>query len=130
MPGVSGPPRLWTSDASAAAPATLWVILSMRAVPDSAAGRDTRALKGPLRAMSTDRFLTLEDVADILNITGSQIYALVRGGELRAVKIGGRGQWRVEREQLEAYIARLYEQTERFIAEHPLTEGDRRATQD
>lgn len=69
------------------------------------------------------RFLQLADVAEILNISGAQVYALVRRGDLRAVKIGGRGQWRVEATELEAYIARLYEESERFVAEHPFTEG-------
>jgi excisionase family DNA binding protein len=65
------------------------------------------------------RFLTLADVADVLNISVSQVYALVRSEDLRAIKIGGRGQWRVEREQLEDYIKRMYEQTSDFIANHP-----------
>ena len=72
--------------------------------------------------MSEPRFLTLADVAEVLNISASQTYALVRSGDLPAIKIGGRGQWRVEREQLESYISRLYDQTRRFVAEHPLTE--------
>ena len=66
------------------------------------------------------RFLTLADVADTLNISASQTYALVRNGELPAIKIGGRGQWRVEAEQLESYISRMYEDTKRFVASHPL----------
>jgi excisionase family DNA binding protein len=70
------------------------------------------------------RFLTLADVADVLNISASQTYALVRSGDLEAVKIGGRGQWRVEREKLEEYIARLYDQTRKFVAEHPFTEEE------
>lgn len=70
--------------------------------------------------MSEPRFLTLADVADVLNISASQTYALVRSGELPAIKIGGRGQWRVERDQLERYIARMYDQTRQFVAEHPL----------
>jgi excisionase family DNA binding protein len=73
--------------------------------------------------MATDRFLTLTDVAEVLNISMSQTYALVRSGELKAIKIGGRGQWRVERPMLESYIAQMYEQTSRFVAEHPLTDG-------
>ncbi|HZB50940.1 MAG TPA: helix-turn-helix domain-containing protein, partial [Mycobacteriales bacterium] len=44
--------------------------------------------------MPEDRFLTLSDVADVLNISASQTYALVRSGALPAIKIGGRGQWR------------------------------------
>jgi excisionase family DNA binding protein len=70
------------------------------------------------------RFLTLADVAEVLNISTSQVYALVRNRELEAIKIGGRGQWRVERDRLEDYIARMYRQTEQFIAEHPFVEAD------
>ena len=70
------------------------------------------------------RFLTLTDVAEILNISASQAYALVRNNELEAIKIGGRGQWRVERDRLEAYISRMYEQTRAFIAEHPFVDAD------
>lgn len=66
------------------------------------------------------RFLQLSDVAEILNISASQAYALVRSGELPAIKIGGRGQWRVEATELEAYIQRCYEQTRSFVAAHPL----------
>jgi excisionase family DNA binding protein len=74
--------------------------------------------------MAEPRFLTLADVAEILNISASQTYALVRSGELEAIKIGGRGQWRVEREKLETYIARMYDQTRQFVAAHPLSEGE------
>jgi excisionase family DNA binding protein len=74
--------------------------------------------------MANDRFLTLADVAEILNISGSQTYALVRSGELEAIKVGGRGQWRVERDKLESYIARMYDETRKFVAEHPFTEAD------
>ncbi len=66
------------------------------------------------------RFLLLSDVADILNISASQAYALVRNEELPAIKIGGRGQWRVERSQLEAYIDRAYTETRAFIRANPL----------
>lgn len=62
----------------------------------------------------TQRFLTLADVTEILNISSQQAYALVRSGELPAIQVGGQGkagQWRVEVDQLEAYIARMYEQT-------------------
>lgn len=65
------------------------------------------------------RFLTLADVADVLNVSATQAYALVRSGELRAIKIGGRGQWRVAEVDLEEYIARMYEQTEQSIRTAP-----------
>jgi excisionase family DNA binding protein len=73
--------------------------------------------------MTEPRFLTLADVAAVLNISDSQTYALVRSGELPAIKIGGRGQWRVEREQLESYIQRMYDQTKQFVADHPFIES-------
>ncbi|MDQ0709395.1 putative DNA-binding transcriptional regulator AlpA [Arthrobacter woluwensis] len=57
------------------------------------------------------RFLTLADVEEILQINSSQAYALVRSGQLKAIRIGGRGVWRVEAEKLEEYIQEQYEQT-------------------
>jgi excisionase family DNA binding protein len=70
------------------------------------------------------RFLTLADVAEILNTSSAQVYALVRRKELRAVKIGGRGQWRVQQVDLEAYIERLYAETEKYVDEHPFAESE------
>jgi len=58
------------------------------------------------------RFLTLADVADVLNVTSRQVYALVRTGDLRGIQIGGRGQWRVETVELEDYIQRQYARTD------------------
>ena len=69
--------------------------------------------------MPQPRFLTLTDVGEILSISAAQTYALVRSGALRAIKVGGRGQWRVEATELEAYIARCYDETSSFIAAHP-----------
>ncbi|HKE50866.1 MAG TPA: helix-turn-helix domain-containing protein [Actinomycetes bacterium] len=67
----------------------------------------------------SQRFLTLADVAEVLNISATQTYALVRRGDLPAIKIGGRGQWRVEQRALEEYIERMYAETERFVTDHP-----------
>ncbi|UAL30745.1 helix-turn-helix domain-containing protein [Nocardioides rotundus] len=64
----------------------------------------------------TPRFLTLADVAEMLNTSQAQVYALVRRGDLPAIKIGGRGQWRVEGVELENYIQRMYAQTRAEIA--------------
>ena len=74
--------------------------------------------------MANERFLTLTDVAEVLNISMSQTYALVRRGELPAIKIGGRGQWRVERDRLEQFIANMYEQTDEFVARHPFPDAE------
>ncbi|MBW8750578.1 MAG: helix-turn-helix domain-containing protein [Propionibacteriales bacterium] len=71
----------------------------------------------------TPRFLTLADVAEILNTTTAQVYALVRRGDLPAIKIGGRGQWRVEATELESYIERAYDDTRAFVKDHPFVEG-------
>ena len=70
------------------------------------------------------RFLTLADVAEVLNTSSAQVYALVRRGDLAAIKIGGRGQWRVEAEQLEAFIQRMYDETRTFVDEHPYEEAE------
>ena len=63
----------------------------------------------------TARFLTLTDVAEVLNVSLSQVKALVRSGDLKGVKIGGRGVWRVENTELEAFIQRMYAQTEESL---------------
>ena len=70
------------------------------------------------------RFLSLADVAEILSISMSQTYALVRNKDIRSVKIGGRGQYRVEREALEEYIQRCYAETEKFLDEHPFSRDE------
>ncbi|MFJ6044498.1 helix-turn-helix domain-containing protein [Brachybacterium paraconglomeratum] len=54
------------------------------------------------------RFMTLEDVQEVLSISSSQAYSLVRSGDLRAIRVGGRKQWRIEEAELEAYIQRSY----------------------
>lgn len=64
------------------------------------------------------RFLTLADTAEVLNISARQAYALVRTGELPAIKIGGSGQWRVERSVLESYIEAKYEEARRLSLWH------------
>jgi excisionase family DNA binding protein len=65
------------------------------------------------------RFIQLSDVSEILDISSTQAYALVRSGELAAIKVGGRGQWRVETTELENYIQRMYSETKTFVDSHP-----------
>ena len=69
------------------------------------------------------RFIQLADVSEILDISSAQAYALVRSGELPAIKVGGRGQWRVEATELENYIQRMYAETKTFVAAHPFGQG-------
>ncbi len=63
------------------------------------------------------RFLTLADVAEQLQINSPQAYALVRSGELKALQVGGRGQWRIEEKMLEQYIEDRYTEAGRMIEE-------------
>lgn len=63
------------------------------------------------------RFLTLDQAAEELATSHSQLYALVRRGDLPALKLGGRGQWRIERAALETYIEEMYAQTKRLVDE-------------
>lgn len=71
------------------------------------------------------RFLTLPDVAEILNTSLAQVTALVRRGELRALKLGGRGQWRVETTELEAFIERMYVETQQQLRQQATPAADR-----
>ncbi|MGP5364412.1 helix-turn-helix domain-containing protein [Brachybacterium tyrofermentans] len=66
--------------------------------------------------------MPLEHIQDVLSISRSQAYALVRTGDLRAIRVGGRGQWRIELTQLEAYIQRAYDTTAAEIATEQTTD--------
>jgi excisionase family DNA binding protein len=68
--------------------------------------------------------MLLSDVAAELSVSDSQVYHMVRSGELPAIKIGGRGQWRVERAKLEEYIQHKYAETANWVAQNPLTDRD------
>jgi excisionase family DNA binding protein len=61
------------------------------------------------------RFLTLRQVAEELNTKDSTIRALIRSGELQALQIGSRGQWRIERAKLEEYITAAYARAAREL---------------
>lgn len=74
------------------------------------------------------RFLLMADVAEQLNVSPSQVYHMVRSGELPAIKIGGRGQWRIEVSKLEEYISRKYLETADWVRNNPL--GSAEATDD
>jgi excisionase family DNA binding protein len=75
------------------------------------------------------RFLQLADVAEILNVSAVQARALVTSGELPAIKVGGRGQWRVEATELEAYIQRKYAETRAIVQARPRREEYRGDTE-
>lgn len=83
-----------------------------------------------MAASGGPRFLTLADVAEILNTSTAQVYALVRRGDLPAIKIGGRGQWRVENSELEAYIQRAYAETRSLLQRDQAEESGRQVPLD
>lgn len=64
-------------------------------------------------ARELGRFLTLADTADVLAISVNQAYALVRSGELAAIKVGSAGHWRIEVSVLQDYIDAKYEENRR-----------------
>ncbi|WP_285726282.1 helix-turn-helix domain-containing protein [Psychromicrobium xiongbiense] len=74
------------------------------------------------------RFLTLADVSEQLQISSPAAYALVRSGELPAIQVGGRGQWRVEETMLEQYIQDRYADTQRLVAQHQAAQNRDPAT--
>jgi excisionase family DNA binding protein len=62
----------------------------------------------PDRRAGERRFLQVADVAEVLSMKHQHVLALLRRGEIRGVQVGGRGQWRGEDVELDAYIDRLY----------------------
>lgn len=62
------------------------------------------------------RFLTIEQVAEELNVGLPMVRSLVKTGELRAFQVGGRRVWRVGVQDLEDYISQAYAVTAERIA--------------
>lgn len=62
------------------------------------------------------RFLTPSQVAEELNVKPNQVHALIKAGELRALQVGGRGMWRIGRQDVEDYIEAAYRRTAERIA--------------
>jgi len=65
------------------------------------------------------RFLKLTQLAEVLSVSEPQAYALVRSGTIPAIKVGGRGQWRIEAEAVEKAIQKMYADTAQFVQDHP-----------
>ncbi|MBX7442915.1 MULTISPECIES: helix-turn-helix domain-containing protein [unclassified Arthrobacter] len=73
--------------------------------------------------LNQSRFLTLAQVADELNVKQSLVQGLIRTGELRALQVGGRGLWRIGRQDVEDYIEQAYRRTAERIAAGELEDG-------
>ncbi|MDO4254154.1 MAG: helix-turn-helix domain-containing protein [Kocuria sp.] len=61
--------------------------------------------------MADAQFYTLSDVAEILNASPAQVRAMVRTGELPAIQIGGRGQWRVQISVFDQWVEQKHQET-------------------
>ena len=76
------------------------------------------------------RYLTLDAVAQYLSVSVPQVYSLVRSGDLPAIKIGGRGVWRVDRKKLDDYLDRLERETAEWAKAHPLNPREKSVPDD
>ena len=63
------------------------------------------------------RFIPLAQMCATLHINRGQGYSLIHTGQIPAIQIGGRGIWRVEVSELEAFIQRQYAATRAKIAD-------------
>ena len=86
--------------------------------------RESKSEEAPA-VITEPRYLKLQDVATYLSVSVPQVYALVRSGNLPAIKIGGRGVWRVDKDRLDDYLNELQEQTAEWAKEHPLNPRDK-----
>ena len=64
------------------------------------------------------KFLSIADVAEYLNVSAGQVRTLIRSGQLPAIQVGGRGQWRIETTELQKYVEACSEITPPRIAEN------------
>lgn len=62
--------------------------------------------------MNTDdnrtRFVTPNEVADMLRVSSMTVYRLIKSGEMRAIKVGR--SYRLRQEDVDAYVAGQYTQ--------------------
>lgn len=71
------------------------------------------------------RFLSVDQVAENLNVKAGLVRGLIKSGQLRAIQVGGRGIWRIGVQDLEDYIQESYSRTSERIAAGDLdTEAD------
>lgn len=70
------------------------------------------------------RFLTVEQVAEELNVGIPIVRALLKSGELRGFQIGGRGIWRIGRADVEDYISQAYRRTAERVAAGEVTDEE------
>ena len=82
-----------------------------------------RASRGPTfydGAVSEEKkkhtFLTIDEVAEELNVSVAQARALLKVGELQGLQVGRRNVWRIGAADVEDYIPEAYKRTAKRIA--------------
>lgn len=70
------------------------------------------------------RFLTIDQVAQELNVGEPLVRAMLKSGELRGIQVGGRGAWRIGVADIEAYIEWAYLKTAERIANGDFAEAE------
>jgi excisionase family DNA binding protein len=75
------------------------------------------------------KFLTIDQVAEILNVNKPTIYTLLRSGEMKGLRLGGRGVWRISEDDLQAFLDAAYQETAEWMAagdddDVPAAEGE------
>lgn len=59
--------------------------------------------------LSKARFLTVQEVADLLRVSAMTVYRLIKAGDLAAVRVGR--SFRVSESDVDTYLAARYTQT-------------------
>lgn len=67
------------------------------------------------RAMK-DKFLTIAEVAENLQLSAQGVRALIQSGDLPAIQVGARRLWRVPESAFDAYIERQLKATRDMVA--------------
>jgi len=52
----------------------------------------------------TERFLTVQEVAELMRVSTMTVYRLIKSGELRAARVGR--SFRLREDEVEAYLTR------------------------
>jgi excisionase family DNA binding protein len=68
---------------------------------------DSAAQSGA-EGLSKSKFLTVQEVADLLRVSSMTVYRLIKGGELPAVRVGR--SFRVSDHDVDVYLASRYTQ--------------------
>lgn len=54
--------------------------------------------------MPTDRFLTVQEVAELMRVSTMTVYRLIKAGDLRAARVGR--SYRLREDEVETYLGR------------------------